>query len=183
MPDLEVTATITATMVTEAFCDRCLIGRWEATNDSMMAYMQSAGVAGEAAGPEIRMVLGRMLMQFDGIGLGYSRYDKLSVSEVRAGDIEGVAVIVLLDGAASGRYSADGSELIAFTDTSNISLSVEIFLNGESLGESVDTLGPEDLLIRPGIPTRYTCESDTLTTWPPVEGVTVEPIVWVRASP
>jgi len=182
-PDLEVTETITTTMITEAFCDRCLIGRWEATNDSMKAYMQSAGVAGEAAGPEIRMVLGRMLMRFDGIGIGSSTYDNLSVSEVRAGDIEGVAVIVMLAGSAIGRYSADGSELIAFTDTSNIRLSVEIFLNGGSLGESVNTLDPEDLLIRPGIPTRYTCEGDTLTTWPPVEGVTVEPIVWVRASP
>jgi len=181
--DLEVTETITATTVTETFCDRCLIGSWEATNESMKAFMQSAGVAGEAAGPEIMSVNGRMVMRFEGTGVGSSAYDRLSVREKGSGEIEGVDVIVLLDGAASGRYSADGSELIAFTDTTNISLSVEIFLNGASLGESVDPLDPEDLLFRPGYPTRYACEGDTLSTWPPVEGITIEPIMWMRAGP
>ena len=181
--DLEVTETLTATRISEAFCDRCLIGSWEATNESMKAFMQSAGVAGEAAGPEIMSVNGRMVMRFEGTGVGSSAYDKLSVREKGSGEIEGVDVIVLLDGAASGRYSADGSELTAFTDTTNISLSVEIFLNGVSLGESVDPLDPEDLLFRPGYPTRYTCEGDTLSTWPPVEGIPIEPIVWMRAGP
>jgi hypothetical protein len=179
----ERTETISTKNVVERPCDRCLIGGWEATNESMVAYMQSAGVAGEAAGPEIMSVNGSLLMHFEGSGVGSSKYDKLSVREKKAGDIGDVDVIVLLDGTASGRYSADGSELIAFTDTTNISLSVEIFLKGVSLGESIDPLDPEDLPIRPGYPTRYACDGDTLTTWPPVEGATVEPITWLRTSP
>ena len=42
--DLEVTETVTTTTVTETFCDRCLVGSWEATNESMKAFMQAAAV-------------------------------------------------------------------------------------------------------------------------------------------
>ena len=179
----ERTVTIATSNASESPCDRCLIGSWEATNESMLAYMQSAGVAGEAAGPTIAAVTGRMYLEFDGIGTGVSGYDQLEVHEFGTGDIEGVDVFVNLDGTSSGRYRADGSELIAFAEETDIRVVVEIFLNAKSLGASDDPLDPEDLPIRPGYPTRYTCEGDTLTTWPPVQGITVEPIIWMRASP
>jgi hypothetical protein len=179
----ERTETISTNGVIETPCDRCLIGNWEATNESMKAYMQSAGVAGEAAGPVIRSIKGRMYLEFYGNGTGLSGYDQLEVHESGAGDIEDVDVFVNLDGTSSGRYRADGSELIALPGETDIRVVVEIFLNAKSLGASEDPLDPEDLPFRPGYPTRYTCEGDTLSTWPPVEGVTVEPILWIRAGP
>jgi hypothetical protein len=179
----ERTETITTNNVSEAPCDRCLIGSWEATNDSMVAYMQSAGVAGEAPGPVIRSIIGKMFMEFDAIGTGIGGYEKLRVHETGAGNIEGVDVFVTFDGYSSGRYTANGSLLTGLSDTTGVSVSVEIFLNGNSLGTSSDPLKPEDFPIRTGYPTRYTCEGDTLTSWPFAEGVSAEPLVWTRLNP
>ncbi len=151
--DLEVTETVTTTMVTETFCDRCLVGSWEATNESMKAFMQAAGCGRRSRRPGDHE---RQRPHAD----AFRRQPELAAAHTTGSacekrdqaTIEGVDVIVLLDGAASGRYSADGSELIAFTDTTNISLSVEIFLNGVSLGESVRPPRSGGLAVQTGLP-------------------------------
>ncbi|MGB3399020.1 MAG: hypothetical protein WBA34_02470, partial [Candidatus Deferrimicrobiaceae bacterium] len=97
-------------------------------------------------------------------------------------------VYVTFDGFAGGPYTADGSTLIASYEAGSASSSVilviaEVFANGASLGTSTIPFRPEDLPVASGVPTNYTCEGDVLTMFPPVEGVTVEPVMYIRSNP
>jgi hypothetical protein len=95
----------------------------------------------------------------------------------------GAETIVTFDGSSSGPYVADGAELIGLSGTTNVQVTVEILINGVSLGTSTIPLRPEDFPVSATIPTPYTCGGDTLFTWPPVEGITVEPVMFQRVYP
>ncbi|TFH66927.1 MAG: hypothetical protein E4G90_01005 [Gemmatimonadales bacterium] len=180
-PSAVRTETVATTMVTEAPCDECLIGTWEATNDSVIAYMQSAAVGDNA--PKVESAAGSMFLRFEADGTGAAGYKELVLHQ-RGGDyLEGAEVIVTFDGSSSGPYTADGFALTGLSGTTAISVSVQIIVDGTSLGSTTTPLRPEDFPVGLGTPTAYTCEGDSLTTWPPIEGGAVEPVVWFRVSP
>ena len=91
-------------------------------------------------------------------------------------------MIVTFDGSSSGRYTADGTQLTGLSDTTSISVIVEIMVNGASLGTTTTPFGLEESTVGVAHPTLYTCEGDTLTTWPYAEGVTAQPVIWTRSS-
>jgi hypothetical protein len=175
--------TITTTEVNETPCDECLIGKWEATNDSVQTYMQSVISAGGEDVPTVKSVTGTMFLEFGANGLGYGGYRNLKVHETGVGAVAGSETIVTFEGFSSGPYTADGSALIGLSGTTDVIVTVEILVNGVSFGSSNIPLRPEDFPVSSTLPTRYTCGVDVLFTWPPVEGVTVEPIMFQRISP
>jgi hypothetical protein len=183
-PGSERTEIVSTSTSTEAPCDRCLLGSWEATNDSVIAYMQSTAVGDNA--PKVESAAGSMFLRFEATGTGSGGYKMLTLHQRGGNYLEGAEVIVTMDGASSGRYTADGfvmTGLSGLGGTSAVSVSVQIIVNGTSLGTTTTPLRPEDFPVGIGTPTSYTCEGDTLTTWPPVEGVVVEPVVWLRSGP
>ncbi|MCJ7736872.1 MAG: hypothetical protein MUQ10_06090, partial [Anaerolineae bacterium] len=184
MPGSELTEEVSTTTATEAPCDRCLLGIWEAKNDSVIAYMQSVAVGDNA--PKVESATGSMFLRFEATGTGAGGYKNLILHQSGGDFLEGAEVIVTIDGSSSGRYTADGSVMTGLnglSTTSAVSVSVQIIVDGTSLVTTTVPLRPEDFPVGLGIPTSYTCEGDSLTTWPPVEGVVVEPVVWFRVSP
>ena len=176
------TGTIATTMVTEAPCDECVIGKWEATNDSVLYYMQSVVSRGGDNVPTVESATGTMFLEFRGNGLGYGGYRNLKVYETGVGGTEGTDTITTFEGFSSGPYTADGSDLIGLSGTTDILVTVEILVNGVSFGSTNIPLRPEDFPVSSTLSTRYTCGGDTLFTWPPVEGIT-EPIMYERIRP
>jgi len=171
------TETIATTMVTEAPCDECLIGRWEATNDSMLPYMQSVVSTGEDNVPTVESVTGIAFLNFDANGTGAGGYENFVVHETGVGGVASAEVFVTFDGVASGPYTADGSALTGLNEKVTISVTVQI----PSVGTSTVPIRPEDFPVSSSVSTAYICDGDTLTTWPPAEGV--EPIEWIHTSP
>lgn len=176
------TETIATTMVTEAPCDECLIGRWEATNDSMLSYMQSVVSTGEDNAPTVKGVTGIAFLDFDANGTGAGGYENFVVHETGVAGNEGTEVFVTFQGFSSGPYTADGSALIGLSGgTTEMLATVQILANGVSMGTSTVPIKPEDFPVSSSVSTAYICDGDTLTTWPPAEGV--EPIEWIHTSP
>ena len=179
-PGVERAETIATTSVTEAPCDECLIGRWEATNDSIISYMQAVVSAGGDNVPTVESVTGTMFMEFDANGFGFGGYENLTVHETGVGGNEGTEVFYTFDGFSGGAYRADGSVLTGMSETTDIVVTVQIFANGVSMGSSTVPFRQEDFPVGSAIPTGYTCDGDTLTVWPPVAGTIVEPITYIR---
>ncbi len=182
-PGGERKESITATLVSEAPCDKCVVGRWESTNDSILSYMQSILPSGEDSGMTVQSATGVMFMDFKEDGTGAGGYENLKVHQIGVGSAEGSEAFVTFHGTSSGPYTADGSSLIGLNETIDMSVAVDVIVNGISVGSSTIPFRPEDFPIGSAIPTPYTCDGNTLTTWPPVEGATVEPITWTRTSP
>ena len=187
-PGAEREETLSTTSVTADPCDECLIGRWEATNDSLVAYLQSVIAAGGAALPKVEGTTGTQFLVFQGDGTGSGGYEQFKVHETGLAGVATTEVYVTFDGFAGGPYTADGSTLIAAYEAGTagagvIVVTAELFANGASVGTSTIPFRPEDLPVASGIPTTYSCEGDTLTMFPPAEGAAVAPIVYVRASP
>ncbi len=181
-PGSERAETVTTTLVTEAPCDRCLIGNWQATNESVVTYMQSVLSASGNTGAVVKIASGTMNMNFQTDGTGASGYKNLILNQTGGDFVEGAEVIVTFDGSSSGRYTADGTQLTGLSDTTSISVIVEIMVNGASLGTTTTPFGLEESTVGVAHPTLYTCEGDTLTTWPYAEGVTAQPVIWTRSS-
>ncbi len=175
------TETIATTMVTEAPCDACLIGRWEATNDSMLSYMQSVVSTGEDNVPTVESVTGIAFLDFDANGTGTGGYEKFMVHETGVGGNEGTEVFYTFQGFSSGPYTADGSALIGLSGTTEMVVTLQIVANGVAMGSTTVPIRPEDFPVSSTISTAYSCNGDTLTTWPPADGV--EPIEWIHVSP
>ncbi len=167
-------------MVTEAPCDECLIGRWEATNDSILAYMQSVISTGGGDLPTVESVTGIMFMDFKASGIGSGGYENLMVHETNVGGNAGTEVFYTFEGFSSGPYTADGSTLIGLSGSTNMVVSVKIVAGGIDMGSTTFPVQPEDFPVGSAIPTGYTCDGDTLTMWPPVASTIVEPITYIR---
>ena len=58
----------------------------------------------------------------------------------------------------------DGSALIGLSEIIEIQVTVDLIVNDVSLDSSTVLFKPEDFPVGSAIPTRYTCEGDTLTT-------------------
>jgi len=178
-PGTERTSSIAATTVTEIPCgsDECLIGRWEATNDSIVSYMQSVVDAGGDNVPTVESVTGTMFMEFGADSIGSGGYENLKVHETGVGGVASTEVFVTFNGFSSGPYAANGSSLTGLSETADIVVTVQI----PSVGSTTVPFKQEDFPVSTGVPTRYTCEGDTLTMWPPADGAA--PIIYIRTSP
>jgi hypothetical protein len=174
----DVVRTETA-MVTDAPCDDCLIGRWEATNDSMLSYMQSVISVGDDA-PTVESTSGVAFMEFDANGTGAGGYEDFNVNATGVGGNEANEVLVNFEGFSSGPFTADGDALIGLSETTDMLVTVQGVANGVSFSSTVP-FGPDDFPVNSTISTAYSCDGDSLTTWPPAEGV--EPIEWIHVSP
>lgn len=168
-------------MVTDAPCDDCLIGRWEATNASMLSFMQAGVSASGDNVPTVESATGTVFMDFEVNGTGAGGYENFKVHETGTGGNEGTEVFVTFEGFSSGPYTADGDALIGLSGTTEMVVTVQIVANGVSIGSTTVPFGPDDFPVSSTISTAYSCNGDTLTTWPPVEGV--EPILWTHTSP
>ena len=168
-------------MATEAPCDECLIGRWEATNDSMFSYMQSVIAAGGDDVPTVESTTGIAFLDFEANGTGAGGYENFKVHETGVGGNESTEVFVTFEGFSSGSYIADGSALLGLSGTTEMVVTLQILANGVSMGSTTVPFGPDDFPVSSTISTAYSCNGDTLTTWPPVDGV--EPIQWIKVSP
>ncbi|TAK13298.1 MAG: hypothetical protein EPO32_05780 [Anaerolineae bacterium] len=176
------TESLAATSVTEAPCDECLLGRWEATNGSVLAYMQSIIAAGGEDVPTVESATGVMFLQFGSSGTGAGGYENLKIHETGVGGNANTEVFVTFEGFSSGPYTADGFEMVGLGQSTEIMVTVQIIANGVSVGTSTVPIGAEYAL-GSTIPTAYICDGDTLTTYPQLEGVVVEPIEWIHISP
>jgi hypothetical protein len=176
-PGAERKETIATTSVTADPCDKCLVGRWEATNDSVVSYMQSVVDTGGDNVPTVESVTGIMFMEFGADSIGSGGYENLKVHETGVGGVASTEVFVTFDGFASGPYTADGSSLTGLSETADIVVTVQI----PSVGSTTVPFKQEDFPVSTGVPTRYTCEGDTLTMWPPADGAA--PIIYIRTSP
>jgi hypothetical protein len=179
IPGTERTSSIAATMITEIPCgsDECLIGRWEATNDSVISYMQSVVDKGGDNVPTVKSVTGIMFMEFGADSIGSGGYENLKVHETGVGGVASTEVFVTFNGFSSGPYAANGSALTGLSETADIVVTVQI----PSVGSTTVPFKQEDFPVSTGVPTRYTCEGDTLTMWPPADGAA--PIIYIRTSP
>jgi hypothetical protein len=145
----------------------------------MLSYMQSVVSTGEDNVPTVESVTGIAFLDFDTNGTGAGGYENFVVHEAGVGGVATTEVFVTFDGFSSGPFTADGSALTGLNDKVTISVTVQI----PTVGSTTVPFRQEDFPVSSGNPTRYTCDGDTLTTWPPVEGATVEPITWLRTSP
>jgi hypothetical protein len=109
------TESIATTMVTEAPCDECLIGRWEATNGSIFSYMQSVIAMGGDNTPTLEAITGNMFLEFKENGTGSGGYENLNVYETGVGGNVGTDAIYIFKGSSGGPYTADGTELIGLS--------------------------------------------------------------------
>lgn len=164
-------------------CDRCVVGRWEATNDSVITYMQSVIDAGREDIPTVESVTGTMFMEFEAYGTGAAGYENLKVHETGVGGNEGTEAFYTFEGFSSGPYTANGSALVGLSGTTEMVVTVQIVANGVAIGSTTFPVRPEDFPVSSATSTRYTCDGDTLTMWPPVPDITVEPIIYIRTSP
>lgn len=176
-PAVERTETVAATSFTEAPCDECLIGRWEAANVSVVSYMQSVVDKGGEDVPTVESVTGTMFMEFEADGTGAGGYENLIVHETGVGGLASTEVFVTFEGFASGPYTADGSALTGLNETVNISVAVQV----PGLGSTTVPFSQEDFPVGSAIPTLYACEGDTLTMWPPADASS--PIIYIRTGP
>ncbi|MCX6055561.1 MAG: hypothetical protein NTZ74_11725 [Chloroflexi bacterium] len=182
-PLSEQTETVNITNVSDSPCDRCLLGRWEATEGSVLSYMQSINPSSGENGLTVDNVRGVMFMEFGENGIGSGGYELLSVHQAGKGTASGTEAYLTFDGSTTGPYTADGTELIGLSGTGKLNVKVEMLMNGKLLVSSDKLIRPEDFPVGTTTPTRYVCEGDSLTTWPPVEGITVDPVIWNHASP
>jgi hypothetical protein len=121
-------------------------------------------------------------LDFDANGTGAGGYENFVVHETGVAGNEGTEVFVTFQGFSSGPYTADGSALIGLSGgTTEMLATVQILANGVSMGTSTVPIKPEDFPVSSSVSTAYICDGDTLTTWPPAEGV--EPIEWIHTSP
>ncbi|MCJ7513231.1 MAG: DUF6055 domain-containing protein [Anaerolineales bacterium] len=177
------TEIISTTEVTEAPCDECLIGRWDATNDSVLSYMQSVISTGGEDIPTVESVTGTMFMDFKANGTGSGGYENLIVHETNVGGNAGTEVFYTFEGFSDGPFAADGSELIGLNGSMNMVVTVKIVASGIDMGSTTFPVQPEDFPVGSAIPTGYTCDGDTLNIWPPAPDIIVEPITYIRTSP
>ena len=97
-PGAERKETVATTMVTANPCDECLFGRWEATNDSIISYMQSVAAAGGVNAPTVESATGTMFMEFEADSIGSGGYENLKVHETGVGGVASAEVFVTFDG-------------------------------------------------------------------------------------
>jgi hypothetical protein len=145
--------------------------------------MQSILPSGEDSTMKVQSATGVMFMDFNDNGTGTGGYKDLKIHQTGEGSAEGSEVFITFNGSSSGPYTADGSALIGLNETVDMSVIVDVLVGGVSMGSSTVPFRPEEFPVGSAIPTPYTCDGNTLTTWPPVEGATVEPISWTRTSP
>lgn len=175
------TEAVATTAVTEAPCDECLIGRWEATDESMLSFMEWGVTTGSDDDPTVESVSGTVFMEFEIYGTGAGGYENFKVHETGTGGNESAEVFVTFEGYSSGPFTADGSELIGLSGYTNILVTLQILVNGASIGTNTVPFRQEDFPVASALPTRYSCDGDNLTTWPPADGA--EPIEWVHTRP
>lgn len=175
-PGGERIESVATTGMVDAACDRCLIGRWDAANVSIVSYMQSVIDDGGDDVPTVEGVTGTMFMVFETDGTGAGGYENLIVHETGAGGVATTEVFVTFEGFASGPYTTDGSALTVLNETMDILVTVRI----PSVGSTTVPFNEGDLPFGSTTPSRYTCEGNTLTMWPPMAA---EPIIYIRVSP
>ena len=76
-PREERKETVSTTLVSDSPCDICLIGRWEATNESILKYMQSINSNAGENGMIVDGASGGMFMEFSENGTGSGGYEIL----------------------------------------------------------------------------------------------------------
>ena len=181
-PRVERKETVSTTLVADSPCDICLIGRWEATNDSILTYMQSTNSNAGENGMIVDGASGEMFMEFSENGTGSGGYEYLKIHQSGKGSSIGTEVLLTFNGITAGAYSADGTTLTGLSGIGEIFVTVDVIINGASLGSSTNPIRPQDFPVSPTVSTRYTCEGDVLTSWPPIEGTIVDPIIWKRVN-
>ena len=150
-PETEQKQTIAIVSATARPCDKCLFGRWNATNDSVKAYMQSVANAGGNTSTTVNSVTGIMFMEFGEDGLGRGGFENLELIESIAGGKSQIGVF--FNGDTSGPYSTDGTSLSGLKETVNILVTVKI----PGTGVMEIPFKQEDFPISSRVPMRYTC--------------------------
>ncbi|MDX9992505.1 MAG: hypothetical protein RBS68_10700, partial [Anaerolineales bacterium] len=155
-PDGERVEAVATTSMIDTSCDKCLIGRWEAANISIVSYMQSLADDGGDDAPTVESVTGTMFLEFEAGGIGAGGYENLIVREIGVGVVASTEVFVTFEGFASGPYAADGSALTVLNETMNILVTVQV----PSLGSTTVPFNEGDLPFGSTTPSRYTCNGD-----------------------
>jgi hypothetical protein len=185
---VERTETVTVSGITDKPCDRCLIGSWTSTSDSVLDYMRSIQAAHPDADVSVVDVAGSMFIEFNENGTASGGYNDLVVHQSIAGtSLTGVEsttdMYIHFAGTSTGTFSANGSVVTGSGGNFAITVNVDTFVNGVSMGTATIPFRPEDFPVTSATPTRYTCSGDTLTMWPPVPDISVAPIVYHKTNP
>lgn len=183
--------TVTVPSVTDLACDRCVVGTWQSTPESVLGYFQSilAQTRGGSESVDVAEVSGAMVAEFRQDGTASFGYDNLVVHQVLSavGVLGGPAmqtdIFISFNGTTTGTYRADGTNITGSGPGAGIQVTVDTYVNNVFMGTTNLPIRPEDFPVGAPLPTRYTCSGNTLTMWPPVSGVPdVHPIEYRRVS-
>lgn len=180
----ERTDTVSTTLVAERPCDRCVIGQWRSTPESVLGYFQSIIAHTDDSGQvEVTEVSGALVMEFRPDGTAVSGYDNLVVHQVVTNN--GVLdIFISFSGTSTGTYMADGTNIVGSGPSAEMIATVDTYLNNQFMGTTTIPVRAEDFPAAAPLPMPYICSGNTLTMWPPVSGVPgVQPIVYQRINP
>lgn len=190
-PNSQRAVTVTSIVTGDLPCDRCVIGQWRSTPESVLGYFRSviAQTGDGSASVYVEEVSGALIAEFREDGSAVAGYDNLVVHQTVTGSgvLGGPAIetdiFLQFNGTSSGRYSADGTHLTGFGPSTEIVVTVDTYVNNQFMGTNTMPIRPEDFPAGAPLPTRYTCSETTLTMWPPITGIPdVSPIEYRRVG-
>ncbi len=183
--------TVSAALTRDNPCDQCVIGQWRSTPESVLGYFRSiiAQTGDGSTSVYVDEVSGAIVAEFRADGTAIGGYDNLVVHQVVTGSgvLGGPAIetdmFISFSGTSTGRYTADGTNIIGSGPGAGIVVTVDTYVNNQFMGTNTIPIRPEDFPAGAPLPTRYTCSATTLTMWPPVTGIPdVHPIEYRRVG-
>lgn len=162
--------TTTTTAAASGAGEGCVVGDWTLDTEGFAATMEAL-MSGDGATPTVTVTSGSATLAFDAGGDATGVYDALNI-QMELGS--GTPVIdMILSGQIVGTWTVEGDTLV-LTPGSESFLDVEALVDGESFSMPVE---PDTSLSTTA--SAISCEGDTLTITPDVEGSA--PSVWLRS--
>jgi len=178
--------TITSTLMVEKPCDRCLVGSWTATPESLVSYFRSV----MASNPDTSVTIsndvgGSMYAIYLENGLAETGFNDLTIKQtIKDDSLQGNPMVteihIIFNGAVAGRYTVSDSGIVGTGGASTLTAKADTFVNGAWMGLVDLPIDSLSVMAAGTLPLPYECSGNTLTTWPPVSGIVVSPIVYTR---
>jgi len=162
--------TTTTTTAAGGAGEGCVVGDWTLDAEGFAETMEAL-MSGDGATPTVTVTSGSATLALDAAGDATGVYDALNI-QMELGP--GTPVIdMILSGQIVGTWTVEGDTLV-LTPGSESFLDVEALVDGESFSMPVE---PDTSLSTTA--SAISCEGDTLTITPDVEGSA--PSVWLRS--
>jgi len=150
----------------------CLVGAWSLDTDDLAAQLQEF-FASNGSPVTSTVSEGAVTLDVDDETMTYDS----AVTITATADMDGLAMVIVQEhtGVSTGRWAAEGDEVV-FSDWENgITITNTITMGGEAIGDSLDL--PADT--GAGVPMAVSCDGDTMTSKPDESPFTS---TWVRVG-